>query len=102
MANQSIKVVAQPNSPVGSRLFMPIAEPGEPVVVIDPDVGDTIVVLPVIPLSHGVNNVFNYPDVRVLKTAQGVVVKPGWTISASATCDGGSRSPRPKPCIFPK
>ena len=75
LANQSIKVVAQPNSPVGSRLFMPIAEPGEPVVVIDPDVGDTIVVLPVIPLSHGVNNVFNYPDVRVLKTAQGVVVK---------------------------
>ena len=75
-ANQSIEVVAQPDSPVGPRVFIPIAEPGEPVVIIDPDVGDTIVVLPVIPLSHGVNHVFNYPEVRVLKTAQGIAVKP--------------------------
>lgn len=75
-ANQSIEVVAQPDSPVGPRIFVPVPEPGEPIVVIDPDVRDTVVVVPVIPLSHGVNHIFNYPNVRILKTAQGVVVKP--------------------------
>ncbi len=72
----AIETKAQPNSPVGPRLFLSVPEPGRPIVLRDPEVGDTIVVVPVIPLGHGIAHTFEYPQMRVLETVQGVAIQP--------------------------
>lgn len=70
-----IEVKAQPDSPVGARVFLPVPEPGKPIGITDPLVGDNLVVVPVIPLGHGVAEAYNYPQLEVLPSAQGVVVR---------------------------
>lgn len=75
-AKTPIEVNAQPDSPVGARVFLPIPEPGSPIGVTDPDVGDNLVIVPTIPLSHGVIEAYTFPEMRILSTMQGVVVIP--------------------------
>ena len=72
----AIETKAQPNSPVGPRLFLSVPEPGRPIVLRDPEVGDAIVVVPVIPLGHGIAHTFEYPQLRILETGQGVAIQP--------------------------
>ncbi len=71
-----IEVRPQPSSPVGPRLFVPVPEPGEAIVVNDPEVGDTLAVVPVIPLGHGISAEHQYPQLRILESGQGLVVRP--------------------------
>jgi len=71
-----LTITSQPESPVGARLFLPVPEPGAPIGVIDPEVGDNLVIVPVIPLGQGVAFEYVYPQMRFLPTAQGVVVQP--------------------------
>ncbi|MCG8508806.1 MAG: hypothetical protein MI741_06215, partial [Rhodospirillales bacterium] len=71
-----IETNSQPNSPVGARLFLPVPQPGKAVAVFDPEVGDTLVVVPVIPLGHGLAERHEFPQVNLLPTGQGVVVRP--------------------------
>ena len=75
-AKTPITVNAQPDSPVGARVFVPIPEPGAPIGVTDPDVGDNLIIVPTIPLSHGVVEPHTYPEMSILTTMQGVVVIP--------------------------
>ena len=72
----ALAITAQPESPVGARLFIPVPEPGAPIGIIDPEVGDNLVIVPVIPLGHGMAFEYIYPQMRFLATAQGVVVQP--------------------------
>jgi len=67
---------AQPNSPLGARLFISIPEPGNIIAFRDPEVGDNLIAVPVIPLGHGMSRLWSYPQVQVLPTKQGVVIKP--------------------------
>lgn len=60
----------------GAALVLPVAEPGAPVAVRDPAVGDTLVVVPVVPLGHGLARERVFPDARLLASLQGVVVRP--------------------------
>lgn len=71
-----IETNVQPSSPVGARLFLPVPQPGKALSIFDPEVGDTLVVVPVIPLGHGVAERREYPQVNLLPTGQGVVVRP--------------------------
>ena len=71
-----IEAEAQPNSPAGARIFLPVPEPGRAVVVRDTDVGDNLVVIPIIPLGHGIERRREYPELQILPSAQGVVVRP--------------------------
>jgi hypothetical protein len=71
-----IEVNPQTNSPVGARVFMPVNEPGNAIAVVDPDVKDTLVVVPVVQLGQGLGQLRDYPQFSLLPTAQGVVVKP--------------------------
>jgi len=71
-----VQTTPQPNSPVGARIFVSITEPGGPVVVNDPDVGDNLIVVPVVPLGYGIANLYDYPQVRVLPSGQGLVIQP--------------------------
>jgi tetratricopeptide (TPR) repeat protein len=69
-----LEVNAQPNSPVGARVFIPTPEPGRPIGVTDPDVGDNMVIVPLIPLSHGIAREYRYPEIHFPQTGQGVLV----------------------------
>ena len=69
-------VRAQPNSPIGARLFVPVIEPRNPIGITDPVIGDNIIILPVIPLGHGIGIEYIYPQVGFLPTIQGIVIKP--------------------------
>ena len=71
-----IEVIAEPNSPVGARVFLSVREPGAALAVADPEVGDTLVVVPVIGLGHGVDRQRLYPQFRILQTIQGVAIEP--------------------------
>lgn len=62
--------------PDGVALVLPVAEPGVPVVVTDPGVGDTLVVVPVVPPGHGLARDRSYPELRLLASLQGLVVRP--------------------------
>jgi tetratricopeptide (TPR) repeat protein len=75
IALQEVNVEAQPHSPAGARLFMPVQEGGLAVPMQDPAVGDNLVVVPVIPLGHGVNTPRSYPQFNILASAQGLVYK---------------------------
>ena len=71
-----IEAEAQPNTPAGARIFLPVPEPGRAVVVRDTGVGDNLVVVPIIPLGHGIERRREYPELQILPSAQGVVVRP--------------------------
>lgn len=58
------------------NLFVPVAEAGRTVAVEDPEVGDYLLIVPVIPLSYGVYPERHYADIDMPVTAQGVVVVP--------------------------
>ncbi|MCB2099446.1 MAG: hypothetical protein KDE22_01150, partial [Rhodobacterales bacterium] len=75
-AHTDIESNAQPDSPIGARIFLPIPEPGQPILVADPEAGDNLIVVPVIPLGHGVKNGYAYPQLDVLPSAQGIVLQP--------------------------
>lgn len=71
----AIEVKAQPQSPTGARMFLPVAEPGEAIVLTDPAVGDNLVVVPVIPIGHSIAQTFEYPQLAILPSAQGIAIQ---------------------------
>ena len=75
-AQTPLPVNAQPESPVGARVFIPVPEPGRPIPVTDPNVGDNFVVVPVIPLGQGVGLDHQFPQFKIQLAAQGVVINP--------------------------
>jgi tetratricopeptide (TPR) repeat protein len=75
-AREGIESTARVTSPTDAQLFLPVPEPGEPITFTDPEVGDKLVVVPVVPLAHGVRRAYTYPQLRLLATAQGVAIQP--------------------------
>lgn len=75
-AETPLPVNAQPNSPIGARVFIPVPEPGRPIAISDPNVGDNFVVVPLIPLGNAVGQDFTFPQFTLQPAAQGVVVNP--------------------------
>jgi hypothetical protein len=71
-----IETLSQPNSPAGARIFLPVPEAGRAIPLPDPEVGDNLVVVPVIPLGHGLPRTQDFVQFRLLPTAQGMVIKP--------------------------
>lgn len=77
MAPQAaLEVNAQPTSPVGARVFIPVPEPGRPIAIADPNVGDNFVVVPVIPLGQSIGRKFSFPQFNIQAAAQGVIINP--------------------------
>ncbi len=75
-ARDTIEARTETDENGGVRLFLPVPEPGVPIALTDPEVGDNLIVVPVIPLGHGVTRTYTYPQLRLLVTAQGVVIQP--------------------------
>lgn len=72
----ALEPVVTTDSSGGGRLTIPVAEPSEPIRMIDPEVGDELVIVPVVPLGHGVARVYRYPEFSILASSQGIVVVP--------------------------
>jgi hypothetical protein len=60
----------------GPRLLLRVPEPGLPIAIADPEQGDTLVIVPVIPLSSRVAATYTYPQFRLPASLQGIVVEP--------------------------
>ncbi|MGE4527734.1 MAG: tetratricopeptide repeat protein [Rhodospirillaceae bacterium] len=73
---QPIEVMPQLKAAGGARLFLPVNEGGNPISFTDPEIGDTLWVVPVIPLGSGVSPARRFVDAEMPATAQGVVVIP--------------------------
>ncbi|MHB1205218.1 MAG: tetratricopeptide repeat protein, partial [Rhodospirillaceae bacterium] len=72
---RALDVNAQLDRP-NPNLFLPVSEAGRTVAVEDPEVGDYLLIIPVIPLSSGVYPERHFTDLDMPVTAQGVVVIP--------------------------
>jgi len=59
-----------------ASLFAAVSEGGRTVAVEDPEVGDMLMIVPVIPLSEGVYPDRSFPDLDLPTTAQGILVVP--------------------------
>ncbi len=59
-----------------ARMVIAVAQPGEALPLRDPEVGDNVVVVPIIPLGSGVERPFTFPQFEVLPSSQGIVVRP--------------------------
>jgi tetratricopeptide (TPR) repeat protein len=63
--------------PGGRRsLVLPVAEPGAPLAVTDPDFADTLVLVPTVPLGYGIRRNYAYPELRLLASTQGFAIRP--------------------------
>ncbi|MEQ8711097.1 MAG: tetratricopeptide repeat protein [Rhodospirillales bacterium] len=73
---QPIAVVPQVGLASGSRILLPVPEPAPPVQFVDPDVGDRITAIPVVPLGSGVVQMRELRDMRILPSVQGIALIP--------------------------
>lgn len=77
MAPQTaLEVKSQPDSPVGARVFVATPEPGKPVGVSDPNIGDNFIVVPLVPLGQSIGRPFKFPQFNIQTGAQGVIINP--------------------------
>ena len=74
-AAAQIPAVAQANAVDGPRVFLPVIDTGRRVRIYDPEVGDELTVVPVLPPGHGMPVSQEFAEFRTLRTAQGVVVR---------------------------
>jgi tetratricopeptide (TPR) repeat protein len=71
-----IEVAIRPDSVTGTQVFLAVEEAGPALRIHDPEVGDDILVIPVLPLGQGLFVAHEYVDFRLPVTAQGIVVEP--------------------------
>ncbi|MGB1027086.1 MAG: tetratricopeptide repeat protein, partial [Rhodospirillaceae bacterium] len=71
-----IAVTPQPQSPAGPRLYLSVAEGGDAITFNDPEVGDPLIVVPVVPLGQGIFPERRLPDLTLPVTAQGILIEP--------------------------
>lgn len=71
---QPIAVIPQVGLASGSRILLPVPEPAAPVHFVDPDVGDRITAIPVVPLGSGVVQMRDLRDMRILPSVQGIAL----------------------------
>lgn len=71
-----LRVDAQMVSPQGPRLFVSLEGIGRPIVVLDPEVGDGLFLVPITTLSRGIDGDRSYPELTILASVQGLVVRP--------------------------
>lgn len=73
---EALVPVVDTADPALARLRLPLTEAGTPVAVTDPGDGANLVVVPVTGVGRGVPRGYDYRQLRLLPTAQGVVVAP--------------------------
>ncbi len=59
-----------------ASMVFPALDPATPIGVVDPDAGDTLVVVPLPELGQAIAEELDYPDFQTLPSAQGLVFRP--------------------------
>ncbi|MDR3424989.1 MAG: hypothetical protein P4M13_07950 [Alphaproteobacteria bacterium] len=68
-------LVAQPDFALGARFLLPLPDAPDPIPLIDPVVGDQLILVP-LAQSEAFNAARYTPDLAILPAAQGLVIKP--------------------------
>lgn len=76
LPREAIQLVRQRDPVAGVRLFAPVPEPGIPVELVDPSDNRPLILVPVSSASAGNLEVRTYPGGTVLRTVQGLALKP--------------------------
>lgn len=76
LPRESIQLVRQRDPVAGVRLFAPVPEPGIPVQLVDPTDNKPLLLVPVSSASAGFLDSRSYAGGTVLRTVQGLAVKP--------------------------
>lgn len=66
----------EPETPDGGAIVVAVSEPAAQIAVTDPEVGDTVIVVPLYPVGHGLARGFEYPELDLLASSQGLVIVP--------------------------
>ena len=71
-----IELMPQRDEKGHSQLFGLISDATSSYMIDDPDFGDRIIVVPTTTFGHGIAQIRNFPEVRLLQSAQGVALLP--------------------------
>lgn len=74
---KDIPVHAEPTAPGGARLLLTLDDPGDPLLLDAPEISERLYVVPLRQPGLGLGSDRDYPEVRLLATAQGVAVRAG-------------------------
>ena len=72
----ALQFVTQQTSPQGPRVFVLAEGIGEAIIVTDPEVGDRLFIVPILPLSRGVEENQTFSQFNLIKSIQGIVIQP--------------------------
>lgn len=76
LPREAIQLVRQRDPVAGVRVFAPVPEPGLPVQLTDPADNKPLILVPISSASAGMLEARHYPGGTVLRSVQGLVVKP--------------------------
>jgi len=71
-----LEVLIEEDEDVGLRMVLLQNDPGSEFVLLDPEVGDQLIVVPVPAAGHGVSPARRTVDLELLETGQGIAVRP--------------------------
>ena len=72
----ALQFVTQQTSPQGPRVFVLAEGISDAITVRDPEVGDRLFIVPILPLSRGVEENQTFAQFNLLKSIQGIVIQP--------------------------
>ena len=72
----ALQFVTQQTSPQGPRVFVLAEGIGEAITATDPEVGDRLFIVPILPLSRGVEENQTFSQFNLIKSIQGIVIQP--------------------------
>jgi len=73
---QALAAAIQQSDDGSGRVFLPVVDTGAKQIIYDPEVGDEIVLVPLLGSGAGVVAQRDFVDFRLLPTAQGILVRP--------------------------
>lgn len=73
---RELPLFIQQNSLKQSYLFVPTVNAGTIISVVDPEIGDAILASPNTEIGVGIKDSYNYPDLQILPSPQGIALVP--------------------------
>ncbi|MCK5295789.1 MAG: hypothetical protein KAJ75_02755, partial [Alphaproteobacteria bacterium] len=70
----TVDVIPQLRTEIGPKLFFPVSEASSVISIVDPAVGDNMLIIPFVSLGRGIFPKHEYPDAELPITIQGIAV----------------------------
>lgn len=72
----SLTLSAQPDYALGARIIIPVSKADDIVRFNDPEIGDSLLIVPLTGSSQAVRQAYHFADLRFIPSEQGVVIRP--------------------------